>query len=102
MYRLLEKKLKEKFTCNTIIQNLRNMNFKELKGNGYIPTYARTDFTDALHEAFGFRTDYEIVTLKQMKKFLEKQNLLTFRIIFPRYKSPNPIICNGAQAFYFL
>jgi hypothetical protein len=45
------------------------MNFKESKGNGYIPVYTRTDFTDALHEAFGFRTDYEIITLKEMKNF---------------------------------
>lgn len=43
------------------------MDFKELKGEGYEPTYTRTDFTDALHETFGFCTDYEIVTLKQMK-----------------------------------
>lgn len=43
------------------------MDFKELKGEGYEPTYTRTDFTDALHETFGFCTYYEIVTLKQMK-----------------------------------
>ncbi len=72
MYRLLEKILNKKFTCDTIIRNLRNMNFQELKGNGYIPTYTRTDFTDALHEAFGFRTDYEIVSVKQMKKIFKE------------------------------
>ena len=68
IYRLLEKKLKDQFTCDTIISSLRKMNFLESKGYGYIPAYIRTDFTDALHEAFGFRMDYEIVTLKQMKK----------------------------------
>lgn len=72
MYRLLEKKLENKFTCDTIIRHLRNMNFQELKGSGYIPTYTRDDFTDAIHEAFGFRTDYEIVSLKQMKKILKE------------------------------
>ncbi|WP_213973742.1 IS1634 family transposase [Tepidanaerobacter acetatoxydans] len=72
MYRLLEKKLESKFTCDTIIRHLRNMNFQELKGSGYIPTYTRDDFTDAIHEAFGFRTDYEIVSLKQMKKILKE------------------------------
>jgi len=35
-----------------------------------IPTYTRTDFTDALHEIFGFRTDYEIIKKTQMKKIL--------------------------------
>jgi len=71
IYRILEKKLNGQFTCDTIIRSLRKMNFKELKGEGYEPTYTRTDFTDALHESFGFRTDYEIVTLKQMKKTLK-------------------------------
>ncbi len=71
IYRLLEKKLNEKFTCDTIIQSLRKMDFKELKGEGYEPIYTRTDFTDALHKSFKFRTDYEIVTLKQMKKIFK-------------------------------
>lgn len=71
LYRLLEKRLKEQFTCSEILSGLRKMNFLEKKGYGYIPTYTRNDFTDYLHEAFGFRTDYEIVTLKQMKKILK-------------------------------
>ena len=71
IYRILEKKLNEQFTCDTIVQSLRKMNFKELKKDGYEPIYTRTDFTDALHEAFGFRTDYEIVTLKQMKNIFK-------------------------------
>jgi len=71
IYRLLEKKLEEKFTCHEIISELREMNFKEIKGEGYEPIYTRTDFTDALHEAFGFRTDYEIVNNRQMKKIFK-------------------------------
>ena len=70
-YRLLEKKLEEKFTCNEIISGLKDMNFYEIKGEGYIPTYTRTDYTDALHEAFGFRTDYQIVNTSQMKKIFK-------------------------------
>lgn len=68
IYRLIEKKLEEKFTCHEIIDSLRDMNFLEVKGDGYIPSYTRTDSTDALHEAFGFRTDYQIVTQSAMKK----------------------------------
>lgn len=68
IYRLLEKKLGNKFTCSEIINGLREMNFYEIKGEGYIPTYTRTDFTDALHETFGFRTDYEIIKKTLMKK----------------------------------
>ena len=47
------------------------MNFQEIPGEGYIPTYTRTDFTDDLHEKFNFRTDYQIVTNKIMKKILK-------------------------------
>ena len=69
IYRLLEKRLNEKFTCHEIINGLRDMNFLELKGEGYVPTYSRTDFTDALHDAFNFRTDYQIITSSMMKKY---------------------------------
>lgn len=71
IYRLLEKRLNEKYTCSEIISGLRDMNFQEIQGDGYVPTYTRTDFTDGLHEAFGFRTDYQIVTNSQMKKILK-------------------------------
>jgi len=46
------------------------MNFFKVTGDGYIPTYTRTDLTDAIHDKFGFRTDYQIVTNKEMKKIL--------------------------------
>ena len=71
IYRLLEKRLNQQFTCHEIICELRDMNFFEIKGEGYVPTYTRTDFTDALHEAFDFRTDYQIVTTKMMKKIIK-------------------------------
>jgi len=72
IYRLLEKRLNAKFTCHEIISELRDMNFKEIKGEGYEPLYTRTDFTDALHEAFSFRTDYQIVTKNIMKKIFSE------------------------------
>ena len=72
IYRLLEKRLKEEFTCSEIISGIRDMNFFEIKGEGYVPTYTRTDFTDALHEAFGFRTDYQIVSTQNMKKIFRE------------------------------
>jgi len=71
VYRLLEKKLGGKYTCHEIINGLRCMNFLEVNGEGYIPTYTRTDFTDDLHEAFGFRTDYQIVANNLMKKIFK-------------------------------
>ena len=71
IYRLLEKKLNGKYTCQEITDGLREMDFLEVKGDGYIPTYTRTDFTDDLHETFGFRTDYQIVSSAQMKKIFK-------------------------------
>jgi transposase len=71
IYRLLEKKLESKYTCHEIIDGLRGMNFMEVKAEGYIPTYTRTDFTDDLHRVFGFRTDYQIVSMRQMKKIFK-------------------------------
>lgn len=51
------------------------MNFFEITGDSYIPTYTRTDFTDDLHDAFGFRTDYQIVKYKTNEKnFQEYKN----------------------------
>jgi len=71
LYRYLEKYLNEKFTSHEIISGLRDMNFYSIPAEGYIPTYTRTDFTDALHDVFGFRTDYQIVSLKEMKKIFK-------------------------------
>lgn len=71
LFRYLEKKLKEEFTSSEIIDQLKGMNFYSIPGEGYIPTYTRTEFTDALHDAFGFRTDYQILTTKQMKKIFK-------------------------------
>ena len=39
-----------------------------IKGDGYIPTYTRTDLTDDLHRIFGLNTDSEIITYKKFKK----------------------------------
>ena len=68
IYRILEKKLDYKYTTKEILDTLRNMNVTELKGNGYIPSYERTDITDFIHEKYNFNTDTEIITYKKIKK----------------------------------
>lgn len=68
IYRYLEKKLDNKFTCTQIIDTLQEMNFVKHEGKGYQPTYTRTELTDALHEAFDFCTSKQIVPIKKMKK----------------------------------
>lgn len=72
IYRILEKKLNEKYTCEELINTIRSMDMMIAPGEGYIPTYTRTDITDALHEAFGFRTDYQITSQKNMRKILNQ------------------------------
>lgn len=72
LLRFLEKKLEEKYSSSKIIDCLREMNFMESIGNGYIPTYTRTDLTDDLHDKFGFRTDYQIITNHSLKKIFKK------------------------------
>lgn len=67
VYRVLEKQLGEKFTCEEIVHTLQKMDMRKLDGHGYIPNYMRTELTDALHENAGFRTDYELSTPKSMK-----------------------------------
>ena len=71
IYRYLEKKLEAKFTCNEILSTLQEMQLRKIDSSGYIPVYTRTDLTDALHDSFGFRTDYEIVTDKTLKNILK-------------------------------
>lgn len=68
IYRFLEKELGEKYTCTEIIDTLRSMDMVKIEGQGWIPAYTRTELTNALHEKFGFRTDYEIIPPVKMKK----------------------------------
>lgn len=68
IYRLLEKKLDNKYTTSQILDTLRNMNMLEQKGLGFEPEYERTKLTDDLHDLFNFNTDLEIVSYKKMKK----------------------------------
>lgn len=70
VYRMLEQKLGEKYTVAELTRTLRSMDFFRIDGIGYLPEYKRTEITDKLHEAFGFRTDTEIVTDKTMKKII--------------------------------
>ena len=72
VYRVLEKKLGEKYTCGEIIAALRDMRVTKAKDIGYIPSYTRTALTDALHEMAGFQTDYELIREKSMKGILRK------------------------------
>ena len=68
IYRILENKLGYKYTNTEIIEKLKELNVYEEKGSGYSPSYVRDDLTDDLHDIFGFRTDYEIISYENFKK----------------------------------
>ena len=73
LYRLLEKKLGNAYTANQILETLRSMQMTLLNtASGYIPSYTRTELTDALHKTFGFRTDYEFITKSSMRTIIKE------------------------------
>lgn len=75
MYKYLEKKVNRggrHFSTDEIISTLRNMNFLHIEGEGYIPTYTRTDLTNNLHGSAGFRTDTQIVPKKTMRSIISQ------------------------------
>ena len=74
IYRYLEKKLDDKYTVGEIIDTLKEMEFS-VKDGDYIPNYTRKNLTDDLHEKFGFRTDFEILTEKNLKKIIKNTKI---------------------------
>ncbi len=74
IYRILEYKLNYKYTNTQIIDKLRDMEVYEEKNAGYSPAYVRNDLTDDLHETFGFRTDFEIISYKNFEKIFKQVN----------------------------
>ena len=73
LYRLLEKKIENKYTTEQIIETLRAMKLTLLNtANGYVPSYTRTEITDSLHKKFGFRTDYEFIKKSTMRSIIKQ------------------------------
>ncbi len=72
IYRYLEKRLDEKYTVSEIIDKLKEMELKLENDDSYAPNYTRTDLTDDLHDKFGFRTDFEVISKKNIKKILKQ------------------------------
>ena len=72
IYRYLEKKLDLKYTCEELLETLKGMNFAKIQEQGFIPLYKRETITDDLHEACGFRTDYQFMTKSKMRTIQKK------------------------------
>ena len=75
IYKYLEKKVNrggKHFSTVEIVDTLRGMDFLSIPGEGYIPTYTRTDLTNNLHGSAGFRTDTQIVAKQKMRSIISE------------------------------
>ena len=72
IYRILEKKLNKRYTCEELLNALRTYEFAVLQGQGFIPIYESTRLTDELHRVSGFETDYEFLTKSKMREIQKR------------------------------
>ena len=71
VFRLLEKKLGEEYTCEQIISALKEYNFLEIRNKGYVPAYEGLEINNKLHDVFGFHNDSEFITYEQMNRVIK-------------------------------
>ena len=83
--------------------HISKSNFANIQEQGFLPLYKRTKITDALHEIYGFRTDFEFIMKSQMKtiqkKVKEKSKILYF---VTTHKNAAMLDNTGIAAFLFL
>ena len=63
------------------MSTLRDYEFADVQGQGFIPIYESTKLTDALHEVAGFETDYEFLTKRKMKEIQKLSKQISRKII---------------------
>lgn len=66
IFKFLERKLENKYTCEQILHTLRSVRFADIEEQGFMPLYTRTVLTDDLHNACGFRTDFQFISKVKM------------------------------------
>lgn len=66
--RIIEMKLGDRYPFADLSDVLREMDMLDIPSEGYIPIYSRNELTDALHEAFSFRTDNQITSGRTIRK----------------------------------
>lgn len=54
-------------STDTLLEALRSMDALKVEGEGYVPTFTRTNVTDRLFDISGFRLDTQIIMLKKLK-----------------------------------
>ena len=79
LFRILEKRIDEVATAETLIQTLREMDLHPIRGQGYLPLFKRTALTDKLQDRFGYQLSTQIidmVTMKKNKRISKQKKLL--------------------------
>ncbi|MEG2380044.1 MAG: IS1634 family transposase [Bacilli bacterium] len=72
IYRYLERKLKKEYTVTKIIETLRNMEYKEIPNEGYVPLFENTEITEDIYKSFFKIEDTEILNIKNFNKILKE------------------------------
>ena len=67
-FRLLNRSLKGTYTTEQLLHTLKDIKFTDIEEQGFMPVYERQEITDDLHETCGFRTDYQFITKRKMKR----------------------------------
>ena len=100
-FRLLNRSLKGTYTTEQLLHTLKDIKFADIEEQGFMPVYERQEITDDLHEACGFRTDYQFITKRKMKgiqkKVSEDKILLYFMYAD---KSATPLHLQGSWHFF--
>lgn len=71
-FRMLQRSLKGTHTTDQLLRVLKGIWFADVEEQGFMPVYERQKITDELHEACGFRTDYQFLTKRKMKEIQKK------------------------------
>lgn len=66
VHRYLKIRTENRYTAESLIRQLRDMDMVKLEGYGYTPFYNRTELTDLLHQEFGFDTSKELIPIAKM------------------------------------
>ena len=61
-------------SVDSLINTLRQVEFGEIEGHGYIPMYSRTTLTDQLQDLAGVEVNTQIITKKRMNECYRKVN----------------------------
>ena len=71
IFRYLEKIIDEASSAEKIIDTLRNYNFRNFPGFGYVPLYTPNNIIHLLHNKIKINTNFEILDYKKMKKIFK-------------------------------